>query len=1315
VTVAPTSPFKGLSAFEDSELDALFFFGREREREIVVANLIASRLTVLYGPSGVGKSSLLRAAVARSLRELPEDPLVVVFSSWSDDPNQGLAQAVREAAGLASNGSATEALTAAQAERDVYLVLDQAEEYFLYHADDSGPGSFAEALPAVLGTPQRVNVLVSLREDSLAKLDRFTGRIPGLFANTLRLDRLDRAAARAAITRPVERYAALAGAAIVVEPALIDAVLDEVGTGQIELTLGGLGTVEGEPVGTRIEAPYLQLVMQRLWEEERAAGSGVLRAGTLARLGGAQHIVEEHLDGAMAELSSEQKDVAARLFNHLVTPSGTKIAHEVSDLADFGETRTGEVELLLATLAGRRIVRSVDDGERYEIFHDVLAQPVLAWRAGYEAAREVEEERARAGRKQRRLLAVIALGIVLLAAMAGVTAYALTQRSEAQEQAALAEQNAVTASQNAADADAQRTRAEKSAAEAEKQRKLAEKNAAEAQQQADIAARNEEDAQQQAEIADQQAAAAQQAQGEAQAATKTAQNEATKARKQKLAADLARGRAVRAATSAHARALAEQALTMLATRPLEALRVALHSYEVQPSARAEPVLRATLVSARVRHVLPGGGGETTRAMFSPDGRTVLTVADRARLFDVPSGRLIRALPDPSRVTSAAFAPDGATVVTAGADGRARIWRSQGGARARIWHAQGGAPFVVARHEGAIEDVSFTADGRFVATASADRTAALWNVSTGDRVATYEHDGPVFAVMPNADTSVVVTVSRVARTGRRVARLFEADSGRLIRTLDQIGITTAIFSPDGKLVVTTSTDDTARVWGLDSAQPKAVLSHPDGNVVSAEFSRDGTKLVTASEGSAASVWLTSTWEKDFAALGQLNPLTDASFSADGRFLALASRDRNVHLFNADNGFRLGVLPGHGEAVLSVAFSPDGRSLLSASADGSARIWDPGIQDPLRVVGTTRDAAIRRVAVSPRGRVAATAEADGTVRILDVVRRRDLHVMRHDAAVNDVTFSLDGSRVLTASDDGTARIWRLDGTLERTLVHGGHVLRAVFSNDGTRIVTAGDDHSARIWRARDGARLAVLRGHTGRVLDVAISPDGARVATAGDSPDNTARLWSMSGEQLHVLRHRGPVVRVRFSPTGDVLATASGDEISRIWRIDNGRLVHVLKGHTQFVRDLAFRPDGKVLATASDDGDARVWSVRSGTSLKVLRGHFSSVQGVAFSPDGRWIVTAGPRTAGLWDARTGRLFSPSGSNDPFLRGPLRGPVSTAVFSPDGRWLVTGSGDGTVRSLECTICGRLGSLVRLARTRLAELDRGLTAAERRRFLKA
>ena len=245
--------------------------------------------------------------------------------------------------GRLGGSPAVEALAEAQSERDVYLVLDQAEEYFLYHADDAGPGSFAEALPALLSAPLRVNVLVSLREDSLAKLDRFGGRISGLFSNTLRLDRLDRVAAEAAIVRPVERFSEIVGEEITVEPALAERVLDEVGTGRIESALGGLGGVEDERASARIEAPYLQLVMQRLWEEERAEGSSELRAATLDRLGGARQIVEEHLEGALPGLSPVQKDVAAKLFNHLVTPSGTKISHEVSDLADFGGRAVEEV------------------------------------------------------------------------------------------------------------------------------------------------------------------------------------------------------------------------------------------------------------------------------------------------------------------------------------------------------------------------------------------------------------------------------------------------------------------------------------------------------------------------------------------------------------------------------------------------------------------------------------------------------------------------------------------------------------------------------------------------------------------------------------------------------------------------------------------------------------------------------------------------------------------------------------------------------------------------------------------------------------
>jgi WD40 repeat protein len=1318
VSAKPSSPYKGLNAFEDSDLDALLFFGRERETEIVVANLIASRLTVLYGPSGVGKSSLLGAAVARSLRELPEKPLVIVFSQWSADPAKALSEAIADAAGVA-NGSLVRAIEEAQAERDVYLVLDQAEEYFLYHADDGGPGSFADSLPQILGVPTRVNVLVSLRDDSLARLDRFTGRIPGLFANTLRLDRLDQQAARAAILRPAERYSQLVGELVTVEPALVDLVLEEVGAGRIEPSLGGVGAVDSAQLeAARIEAPYLQLVMQRLWEEERADGSSTLRVATLERLGGARRIVEEHLESALADLSTEQKFIAALLFNHLVTPSGTKIAHEVSDLAGFAHVPVAKVLPVLAVLADRRILRSVDEGgvQRYEIFHDVLAQPVLAWRVGHEADIELEQERTAARRRQRRLLALLVAGVVLLAVMAGVTVFALTQRDEAQRQADSAEASRTQALRLAQVARAQTARAGREKQRADDERDKAVASAEQASQAQDEAEASQQEAEQQAALADQQAEQAAQSEEEAQAAEQQAQEEATAAEQQEEAANEATAQAQQASQRATARALAEQALTQLPTRPLESLRLAAKAAEREPTPLTERVLRTALTGSRVRAVLPGGGGQVVEASFSRDGRRVLTVADRARVFDARTGALERTFTGGGRLRTASFRSDGGRVMTASfsPDGRSVLTGSSDGS-ARLWSVAGGPPRLLAGHTRAVEDAAFSADGALAVTAGLDKRARVWRVESGLLVSVLEHEGPVFQAEFSMDGKLVATVSRVARTGRRIARLFDAASGAPVRTFDQAGITAAVFSPDGVHLATTSRiDNTTRIWDLRSLKAVAVLPQPDGDVIGATFSADGEKLATASSGSSVIVWTTATWLKDFTIVGLLNPPTDTAFSPNGRFVAVASRDRTAQIFNGDNGLRLAILSGHDDTVSSVAFGPTGRSLVTASEDGSARVWDPGTEDLLELAGAAGDEGLNRAAISPDGKLAVSAGEDGTARIVDVRRRRQLAVLRIGSPVNDASFSSGGKLFVTASDAGGAQIWHRDGRLARTLPHDGSVLRAIFNPSGRLVATASNE-VVRLWRVRDGRLLATLAGHTGAVLDVAFSPNGARVASGADRSDRTARIWKIDGSPVAVLRHRGPVVDVEFSPDGRVLATASGDEMARLWNAETGLLRRTLRGHTAFVNSVDFRPDGKVLATASADGDARTWSVRTGAPLNVFRGHFSAVQHASFSPDGHWIVTAGPRTAGLWDAGTGQFFAPTGLvADPFLRGPAQGPVATAEFTPDGHTIVTASGDGTVRTFSCLACRPLDDLIRLVRQRLAAVERGLSGAERARYLR-
>jgi hypothetical protein len=229
VLPASESPYKGLARYE--EADAPYFFGRDADAELVVANVLAARLTLLFGESGVGKSSLLHAGVAPRLRSA-DDLVVVLFSDWRGDAAASLAEAIREASGGLDKErddaplSSTITECADHAGCDLIVVLDQFEEYFVYHPDEDGRDRFALEFPrAVTQADLPVSFLIAIREDALARLERFKGSIPGLFDTYLRLDRLGREAAREAIVAPLARRAALhTDDAVSAEPALVDAM-----------------------------------------------------------------------------------------------------------------------------------------------------------------------------------------------------------------------------------------------------------------------------------------------------------------------------------------------------------------------------------------------------------------------------------------------------------------------------------------------------------------------------------------------------------------------------------------------------------------------------------------------------------------------------------------------------------------------------------------------------------------------------------------------------------------------------------------------------------------------------------------------------------------------------------------------------------------------------------------------------------------------------------------------------------------------------------------------------------------------------------
>ena len=420
----PQSPYVGLAPF--SEKDAPFFFGREREREIITANLRAARLTLLYGPSGVGKSSVLRAGVIHQLRQLARQELeeygmpsfaVVYHKSWAadttrtedsqtNDPIRGIADSIHQAIADAFNDRSLEPpplsasrdltkLISAWQERfnlELLIILDQFEEYFLYRSNEESEGTFAAEFPKLVNRLDLpVRFLLSMREDSISKVDKFKGKIPILFDNRLQIEHMGVEAGREAIEKPVAVYNQLfqtQESKYELETGLTDEVLRD----KIAIGITGQGKAQNDDSQSRIQAPYLQLVMTRIWEEEQKMNSTKLRRETfLKKLGGATTILRTHLDAAMGQLPAYDQSVAAEFFHYLVTPVGTKMAQTTSSLSIYTKLSEKKLTPVLERLSSSkgRILNpvSIQVGEKqqpgYEVYHDALAPAILDWRLRY--------------------------------------------------------------------------------------------------------------------------------------------------------------------------------------------------------------------------------------------------------------------------------------------------------------------------------------------------------------------------------------------------------------------------------------------------------------------------------------------------------------------------------------------------------------------------------------------------------------------------------------------------------------------------------------------------------------------------------------------------------------------------------------------------------------------------------------------------------------------------------------------------------------------------------------------------------------------
>ena len=413
----------------------------------------------------MGKSSALRAGVLPHLRA-DTGAVAVYYNTWQSDTFlEDLTSRCRMALGVNDPDVRLDKLVASGGRR-LFLLLDQFEELLLYHRAGAQAEEFDSLLARIVNRDDlAANALIGIREDALSRFDqRFSIRIADLLANTLPLEHLNNDAARRAILEPLRVFNekhALGADGYSMEPELAEEILRQVQPRQFAEAEDPRTAASGPG---RVETPFLQLVLQRLWREETKADSRKLRLETLQRIGGAQQIVDKHVNGVLASLPRDQdREIAAKMFRYLVTPSRSKIAQDTESLIGYGEAPEAEVRPVLSWLSDKpesRILRRLDTPERYEIFHDVLAQPILDWRKKYFAERERIEE----VRKRRRLQLLAGAMVLLALAAVGFALFAFDQRRRAREAADLLQIEKQQALAATNEAEASRNRAESTAA-----------------------------------------------------------------------------------------------------------------------------------------------------------------------------------------------------------------------------------------------------------------------------------------------------------------------------------------------------------------------------------------------------------------------------------------------------------------------------------------------------------------------------------------------------------------------------------------------------------------------------------------------------------------------------------------------------------------------------------------------------------------------------------------------------------------------------------------------------------------------------------
>ena len=1229
--VSVNNPYKGLRPFEQA--DAGDFFGRDTLIQRLLDRLKEdhsfSNFLAVIGPSGSGKSSVIKAGLIPALRR----GAIPGSNTWfltemvpGSDPFRNLETALSSVA-VGRHGNLRQQLKQDEfgllnvvntilpgEDRQLVLLIDQFEELFTQVEEESVRAAFLDRLLISMTDPQsRLRVIITLRADFYDRPLRYAG-----FGEMIRQRNevvlpLTQDEMKTAITGPAEQVG------LTVEPALVSAIIAEL----------------NEQPGA---LPLLQYALTEVFERRK---SNTLTLKGYNESGGVMGALARRAEEIYLKLNDTHQKITQQMFLRLVTlGEGTedtrrRVPHR--EILALGGDEAATQRVLRNYQKFRLLTFDRDPVSReptVEVAHEALIREwdrLRQWLANSRDAMRVQQQVAAATKdwqNARRDASYLARGARLaqFAEWMQDTDLLLTEDERAYLTASISEHERQE--------QAEREQHERELRLQQRARRRLGYLAAAlslflvgAIALALVANNARNDTNRQAE-------AAQIARN--QANTQAINAEAAHATSERNAAT-----AIAAQNSALNRE--QEAKVLLWTNfagqayedgnPQVALPLLLRavSGENPPPAAQELLAEVAYGPGMIWQIEEYHASSVNSVAFSPNGKTALSGADTLVLWDMDRQSPTFGQPlhvftgHTDDVNSVAFSPDGTTALSGSDDSTMILWDI-----AADSPSFGQVIQSFSFDDARINEVAFSPDGSTAVSSSANGLV-LWDVDReaptfGEPLQTYSSpQGEIFSVTFNIDGSYILG-------NRGITSIFLWDIEN--ETLHDFFYSydswypvleaprELAFSPDSTTAFGHSGTELV-VWDMHWEPPRfgsevLTLSHSNHNISSMALSPSGLTALTGITNNSLIMWDMDRSSPTFGQTistyhGLAEPATSIAFSPDGTTALSSSGDGTLALWslNADQP----VFAFFGEPLTwAIGFSPDGTSAIASRFDGTLTFWDIDENSPMfgQVLHTVQGWGPLDFAFSPDGTSVLTSQADTTLVLWDMDRNspefgQPLHTFHgHSDWVGQVVFSPDGATALSGSIDTSMILWDVDqesptfGQPIRTFSHHSNPVSSLaFSPDGTTVLSSewGGEDALILWNIETGRIIRTFSGYTDLVASAALSPDGTTVvAGLGDA---TLMLWDVeTGQAVQSFVGRGhaeEVQSVAFSPDGRTIVSGSQDGTVILWDVDRGLPIRTFRGHSEEVITVTFSTDGSRIHSGATDGTLMIWRVDTLDSL------------------------------------------------------------------------------------------------------------------------